>query len=267
MWRATMLFLACGLLLNASPAFAQRAELAKARALYNERQFDAAIEAAKVAHSFPTTADAAAIVAARAYLERYRERADAADLAAARAALTAVHPAGLDPRDRVEFLLGLGESLFLENDFGAAAEIFETGIAGAAYHPELQDALLEWWASAIDRHSTNLPHHARRAGFERIAERMSAEIGKNPASPVAGYWMVVALRGSGNVTRAWDAAVAGWARARLMGDRAASFRADINRLVNDGIIPDRAQQLPPDQRAAAESQMKADWELVKEKWK
>lgn len=262
----TMIF-ACGLLLGPSLAAAQRTELAKARALYNQRQFDDAIAAATAARTTPATADAAAIVQARAHLERYRERVDPSDLSAARAALSAVRASALGARDQLEFLLALGESLFLEDDFGAAGEIFETGLDSTVRDAELHDALLEWWASAMDRQAATLPRDARRAAFERMAGRMREEIAKNPGSAPAGYWSVVALRGAGHATRAWDAAVAGWARARLMGDRTASFRADLNRLVNDGIIPDRVRTLPQDQRAAAQAQMKADWELVKEKWK
>ena len=67
--------------------------------------------------------------------------------------------------------------------------------------------------------------------------------------------------------RAWDAAVAGWVRARLVGERAPALRADLDRLVLQGIIPDRVRHMAQDQRAAAESQLKAEWELVKEKWK
>jgi hypothetical protein len=53
----------------------------------------------------------------------------------------------------------------------------------------------------------------------------------------------------------------------LLGERASSLRADLDRLVVHGIIPDRVRHLPKDAQAAAESQLKADWELVKEKWK
>jgi tetratricopeptide (TPR) repeat protein len=259
-------FVACLVLLPAG-AEAQRTELAKARALYNERQFDGAIEAAATARSSAATADAAAIVQARAHLERYRERADPADLSAARAALTSVHASGLNARDRVEFLLALGQSLFLEDDFGAAAEIFESALEGAWQDADLHDALLDWWASAIDRQAATLERNGRREAFERVGARMRAELATDPTSATATYWAVVALRGAGHATRAWDAAVAGWARARLMGDRTAAFRADINRLVVEGIIPDRVRPLPLDQRASAEAQLKADWELVKEKWK
>jgi hypothetical protein len=69
------------------------------------------------------------------------------------------------------------------------------------------------------------------------------------------------------VDRAWDAAVAGWVRARFAGDRAPAIRADLDHLVLQGVIPDRVRHIALDQRAAAESQLKAEWELVKERWK
>src|SRR5687767_12099748 len=89
-------------LLLPSDAAATRAELARARSLYNQRLFDEAIEAADLARKTPETADAATVVLARAHLERYRERVDPTDLSAARTALAAVKPAGLDARDRLE---------------------------------------------------------------------------------------------------------------------------------------------------------------------
>jgi hypothetical protein len=252
---------------TAGVADAQRTELARARLLYNDRQFASAIESATAARSDPASADAAAIVLARAHLERYREQADPSDLSAAREALSAVHANTLSTRDRVEFLLALGESLFLEDDFGAAAEIFETGLESAREDATLHDAMLDWWASTVERQAAAANKDDRRALFARITDRMAIELALNPGSATASYWSIVALRGGGNSTRAWDAAVAGWARARLMGDRSAAFRSDINRLILDGIIPDRVRTVAQDQRVAAEAQLKAEWELVKEKWK
>jgi hypothetical protein len=263
--RKTLLAAACAVALPLVAA-AQRAELATARTLYNERQFAAAIDAAQTARELPGVADSAAILLARAHLERYREQVDPSDLSAARSALSAVRASALDDRDRIEFLLALGESLFLEDDFGAAAEIFDTGLESGA-DPALHDALLEWWASALDRQAASLTKEMRAEVFDRVRTRMNAERAKRPGSPTASYWSVVALRGRGNATGAWDAAVAGWARARLMGDQTAAFRSDINRLVLEGIIPDRVRPLPPEQRELARAQLKAEWELVKEKWK
>lgn len=249
-------------------AEATRADLAKARALYNKRQFDEAIEAATMARRTDITADAAAIVLARAHLERYRERANPSDLSAARSALTAIRSHTLDQRDRLEFLLALGESLFLEDDFGAAAATFEIGLDRAASaDPLLHESMLDWWGSAIERQAERLSRDARIALFRRLAERTLSELSRNPASASASYWYVVALRGSDEAERAWHGAIAAWVRARLAGERAATLRADIERLVERGIIPDRVRRLPADRRADAESALRAEWELFREKWK
>jgi len=86
-------------------------------------------------------------------------------------------------------------------------------------------------------------------------------------SAAAVYWTAAALRGAGYSSAAWDAATSGWVRARLAGERAAMLRADLDKLVLQGVIPDRVRLLPPLERAAAESQLRADWELIKERWR
>jgi hypothetical protein len=248
-------------------ALATRADLARARTLYNERQFDAAIASAELARHTPETADAAAVVLARAHLERYRERVDPADLAAARAALAVVRPSVLEARDRVEFLLALGASLFLEDEFGAAAQVFESGVVRAqTTDPTLRESMLDWWGSAVERDAAGAEREWRLVAFTRLGERMARELQLNPGSSAAGYWVVVAARGTGDVQRAWNAAIAGWVRARLAGEQAATLRADLDRLVQQGIIPDRVRPLPPEQRAQAELDLRAEWELIKQKW-
>lgn len=243
-------------------------ELAQARAHYNQRQFDEAIAVASAARKVPEAADAAALVLARAHLERYRERSDPADLSAAREVLGGIRAGSLDARDQVELLLALGQSLFLEDDFGASAEVFESGIERAvAVDRELGESMLEWWGSAVERLAGGLTREPRTVAFSRVVARMREQLARRPASAAACYWTAAGLRGAGEPERAWDAAVAGWVRAGLMGDRAASLRADLDRLVLQGIIPDRVRPLPVDQQMSTESQLKADWELVKERWK
>ncbi len=232
-------------------AAASRQDLARARTLYNERQFDGAIEAARQARDSPETADAAAIVLARAHLERYREGVDPSDLAAARSALASVRALGLDVRDRAEFLLALGASLFLEDEFGAAAEVLESGLLRG---------------NAVERAAALMPREPRQESFNRLEEGMAQHLALNPASSVAGYWLVVAVRGSGRAERAWNVAVASWVRARLAGEQTATLRADLDRLVRQGIIPDRVQPLPAEQRVQAELDLRAEWEMIKEKW-
>lgn len=247
---------------------ADRADLAKARALFNLRQFDAAIDAALAAQKTPATMDAATVVLALAHLERYRERANPGDLSAARTALGTVRASSLDPRDHIDFLMALGEALFFEDDYGAAAQIFESGLAGAiAQGPVPAEAMLDWWGSAVERHADGLARDAREAAFARMRDRMSRELSRDPGSAAAGYWVAVATRGAGDPAAAWDAAIAGWVRARLASSRAANLRADLDKLMLEGIIPDRVRLLAPDKRAQAESDFKADWAVVKERWK
>jgi hypothetical protein len=263
-------FAAFALLLGVfvAPVSAQRADLAKARSLYNERQFDAAIEAAAAAQKVPAIADVAAVVLARAHLERYRERANPADLSAARVALGTVRVSNLDARDGVDFLMALGEALFFEDDYGAAAVLFESGIDSAiAQGATTGEAMLDWWGSAMERHADALDREPRITAFRRLRDRMSREQARNPGSAAAAYWMVVGTRGAGEPAAAWDAAIAGWVRARLAGARAATLRADLDKLVLEGIIPDRVRTVAADKRAQAESDLRGEWAVVKERWK
>src|SRR6266481_1649611 len=71
--------------------------LTRARFLYNQRQFQEAVSAAEQARLTPAYADLADLVAARAYLERFRESAASADLTNARDRLRGVNPQRFDP--------------------------------------------------------------------------------------------------------------------------------------------------------------------------
>jgi tetratricopeptide (TPR) repeat protein len=255
-------------ILVAVPAVAQRGDLAEARTLYNKRQFDGAIAAAKAAQKLSATADAATVVLARAHLERYRERANPDDLSAARIALGTVRVSNLDSRDHVDFLMALGEALFFEDDYGAAATLFESGIDRAiAQGSDTGESMLEWWGSAVERHADALEREGRINSFKRLRERMSRELARNPGSAAAAYFYAVAARGSGEPVEAWDAAIAGWVRARLAGARSAQLRADLDKLVLEGIIPDRVAALPAERREQAESELRGEWTVVKERWK
>ena len=256
------------LLLVAAPAAATRADLARARAMFNQRQFGPAIEAALVAQKTPATMDAATVVLALAHLERYRERADPADLSAARTALGTVRVTNLDARDNIDFLMALGEALFFEDDYGAAAQMFESGLDGAIAQGRVSaEAMLDWWGSAVERHADGIGRDERAVTFSRMRDRMARELSRDPGSAAAGYWVAVAARGAGDPAAAWDAAIAGWVRARLASSRAASLRADLDKLMLEGIIPDRVRLLSPDKRTQAESDLRADWAVVKERWK
>lgn len=263
------LWLTVGLILcSAGPALAQRDELAKARSSYNQQQFDDAIQAALTAQKVGVTADAATVVLSRSYLERYRQRANPTDLAAARAQLGTVRVNNLDARDRVDFMMALGEALFFEDDFGAAAAMFESGIDAALAQGEATgEAMLDWWGSAVERQTESLEREQRAMVFDRMRQRMAMELAKNPGSAAAGYWSVVAIRGAGDPVGAWDAAIASWVRARLAGSRSEQLRADLDKLVLEGIIPDRVRLIANDGRGQAESELRTEWAVVKERWK
>jgi hypothetical protein len=96
---------------------------------------------------------------------------------------------------------------------------------------------------------------------------MALHLARRPASAAAAYWVVVGARGAGDPAAAWDAAIAGWVRARLASARSAALRADLDKLVMDGIIPDRVRTAAPDKRAQMESDLRAEWAVVKERWK
>jgi hypothetical protein len=263
-------FLSCValVLVAATSVSARQADLARARTAYNEGRYDEAIEAALVAQKVPATSDAATVVLARAYLERYRQRANPADLAGARVQLGVARVANLDARDHIDFMMALGEALFFEDDYGAAAAMFESGLDLALAHgAETGDAMLDWWGSAVERQADALDREAREALFTRMRERMARELARRPASAPASYWIVVATRGAGDPRGAWDAAVAGWVRARLAGSRAATLRADLDKLVLEGIIPDRVRALSADKREQAQTDLRTEWAVVKERWK
>ena len=77
----------------------------------------------------------------------------------------------------------------------------------------------------------------------------------------------IVLDGAGEPQAAWDAAIAGWVRARLAGSRAASLRADLDKLVLEGIVPDLVKLAAADRREQLESELRTEWAVVKERWK
>src|SRR6185369_4052124 len=125
MGRAPLCAAVLGLLLARAAAAADD-PLAKARQLYNARDFEAAIAAAEQARLTASRADAADLVAARAYLERFRESAAPEDLTNARDRLRRLDPERFAPRERTEYLIGLGETLYFDGAFGAAAAVFDS---------------------------------------------------------------------------------------------------------------------------------------------
>jgi hypothetical protein len=267
--RVAMAMLLALALASAGPALAaEPAALAQARVMYNAGTFDAAIEAAATARRDPKFADAAALVFARAHLERFRLGANPADLTTARETLATVRPEALASRDQIDLLIGLGQTLYLGDSFGAAAELFDNALGRATLLP-LPDRrkLLEWWATAVEREAQTRPADRRAVLFMRLAERMTEELLIEPGSPVANYWVAAAARGTGDLDRAWDGAVAAWVRATLARDSADKLRDDVDRLVTQALIPERARTRPAREQLEAAASLRAEWELVKQNWK
>jgi tetratricopeptide (TPR) repeat protein len=236
--------------------------IGRARALYNEGRFDQAIAASDTAHAVPAFANSADLIAARAYLERFRATGVADDLTSARERLRRLDAQRLGPRERIEFLVGIGQALFFDEAFGAAADVFSSVLArDGSLPPAQRERVLDWWASALDRDARPRSDLERQGIYQKIRDRMSDELAGHPESASAAYWLAAAARGQGDLQAAWDAAEAGWVRAALSADHGVALRADLDRLVLRGIVPDRARALAQPPEA-----LRQDWERFKERW-
>src|SRR5436190_10528203 len=123
--------------------------LSRARLLYNQGQFEAAVNAAELARLAPGRVDSADLVAARAYLERFRVSAASDDLTNARERLRRLDPQRLAPRERTEYIVGLGEALYLDEAFGAASTVFDSVLqSGDLLANGARDRVLDWWADS-----------------------------------------------------------------------------------------------------------------------
>jgi hypothetical protein len=188
----------CALLLAsmaAGPAVvAGQAEdrLGDARRLYNRQLFEMAIRAASEARDAGERPNEAALIIARSQLERFRQTRAAQNLTAAREALRGIDASELTDAMRTEFALAMGQWLFLDDRFSAAAEFFE-GVIGKVEPLGLasRDRVLDWWATAIDRQAQVDPSN-RWSLHRRILERMEEELRFNPASTAASYWVPAA---------------------------------------------------------------------------
>jgi hypothetical protein len=251
----------------ARPAAAEHPSLVQARTLYNESKYEAAIAAASMARTDPASADAASVVIGRSHLERHRLLADPVELTAARLALSAVRPAPLSPRDRVDLLIGLGQALYQGDSFGAAAELFDTALSQPVVLPDGdRQQLLDWWATAVDRGAQALPLDRRLALLAEVRERMETEVRIEPGSEPANYWLAVAARGVGDLERAWHTAIAGWIRAPLRPESAQDLRDDLDRLVSQALILERARSRPAVEQGDALVALRAEWDAIKSQW-
>lgn len=247
--------------LRPAAAWAADDPLARARQLYNERRFEASVLAAEEARN-AERGDAVDLIVARAFLERYRESSSTSDLTTARERLRRLNPDRLNHGERVEYLVGLGEHLFLEGDAGAAANIFDSVLTSPyALTLPARERVLDWWASAVDRDARPRSELDRHPIYDRILERMREELAANPGSAVAPYWLAASASGRGDHQAAWDAILAGWVRAALTPDHGASLRGELDRLMQRMVVPQRARALaqPPES-------VQQEWDNFKVKW-
>lgn len=261
----------CGLLLLSLAALDQTTLaqdlIATARQLYNERQYDDAITLASQAWE-QSRSTGTALVVARARLERFRLQGDRADLDAARRLLRTIDPRELSLTERGEWELGVAASLYLHGDYGPAAEILDRLLREGSITGPDRERLVDWWASAVDHAGHHLDLEQRTRTYERLARRLEAELGRNATSAAATYWLVEAVRGTGDLVRAWNLNIAGWVRAGA-GDMA--LRDDLDRLMLQGIIPDLSVSrtaLPVDtpDSIAVMATLAREWEVIKERW-
>ena len=244
--------------------------LTRARLAYNSGKYDAAITAATDAMKTASQASVAAMILGRAHLERYRASRVESDLVDARTALRQVVPDQLSARDRVEYLVGLGESLYLDGCtpgcFSAAAEMFALALARSEPGTD-REVVFEWWAGALDQLAQFSHDDDRATVYRRILDGASAELGRDDRSASASYWLMAAARGTGDLDRAWGAAIAGWVRSRGLGARGDKLRTDLDRFVTQVLLPERARQTSPDADARpALAMYVGQWEEIKRKY-
>jgi hypothetical protein len=228
-------------MMGASAVEAQ-SDLARARTLYNAGEFDAAIVAATAAGRKPSVGPSTALIIARSQLEKFRKLGDADALVMARAGLVSLNPGDLAPQEVIEWHVGIATVLFLENQLGAAVDIFSTVMPSA--RDRLSEAelekLLEWLGTSMSRLAETLTAEPRKQAYQKLRAHVRLELERNPLSRSALYWTAVSERGAGDLDSAWAAAVAAWIRTGGDPERQ-QLRSDVERFVTQTLIPERAQ--------------------------
>ncbi len=262
----------CALALLWPAMAAAQSDLERARALHNAGQFDESIAAAEAAKDKPSVAPSATLIAARARLERFRKKSDPQDLTTARAELASLNPQMLAPQEIIEWQIGLGTALFLEDQPGAASVMFTTVLPTARERLAAGefDKLLEWWASTLSRVAESQTGDARKQAYAAMLSAVRDELARDPLSRPTAYWVVVAARGAGDFDGAWNAALAGWIRAGAHPE-GVELRADLDRFVTQTLIPERAQartgeRLEALATASEIETMTAEWRAALVRW-
>jgi hypothetical protein len=262
-----------GLVVLLSGPAAAQSDLERARALYNSGEFDASIVAATAAKVRPSAAASVTLITARARLERFRQNNDQAELAAARTELVSLNPHTLAPQELIEWQVGLGTALFLDDQPGPAAEMFTTVLPTAREKlPAVEyDKLLEWWATTLSRVAESHSSGPRKDAYAAMLSAVRREVERDPLSRAPAYWLAVASRGAGDVEGAWNAAVTGWIRAGAQPE-GEKLRADLDRFVTQTLIPERAQARTGQRLDSKATQTEIasqseQWRTLSEQWR
>lgn len=241
--------------------------LARARQFYNAGQYDEAVVAAREVLGRPAAQNEARLLLGRALLERHRATRTDEDLVAAREALWAVDVATLQDRGRLDLVVGLGEALYLEGLYRPAASLLEPVLEQMGLlSPGAREQVVDWWATAMDRHAQTRPPDERLEVYDEISARLRQHLARFPDSAASSYWLPAAALARGDLELAWDLAVAGWVRSILAPDRGAALRADLDRLVTQAIIPERVKRSVDEPDAAAAARFTTEWTEATGQW-
>jgi hypothetical protein len=270
----TVRTIVCAVLLAVSPAAAwAQSDLERARAFYNAGQFDEAIAVAELAKHRASAAPSATLIAARALLERFREQGNSEDLTTARGNLMTLNPRLLAPQEIIEWQIGVGTALFLENQPGPAGDMFSTVLPSARGKlPAAEyDKLIEWWAGALSRVAEAQTGAARKDAYAAMHSAVRVELERDPLSRATAYWVVVAARGAGDFDGAWNAAFTGWIRAGSQPE-GKKLRSDLDRFITQTLIPERAQFRTGQRLDAKATQseiatLTEQWRALTESWR
>ena len=250
-----------------------QSDLERARALYNAGQFDESIAIADVAKHRASAAPSATLITARALLDRFREQGNSEDLTTARGHLMTLNPRLLAPQEIIEWQIGVGTALFLENQPGPAADMFSTVLPSArGTLPAAEyDKLIEWWAGALSRVAEAQMGAARRDAYAAMHSAVRVELERDPLSRATAYWVVVAARGAGDFDGAWNAAFTGWIRAGAQPE-GKKLRSDLDRFITQTLIPERAQARTGQRLDAKATQteiatLTEQWRALTESWR
>ena len=101
----------------------------------------------------PARADSADLIAARALISSATAKApQPEDLDRARERLRRLAPQRFGAHERVEYIVGLGETLYLRRLVWRGRGVFDSVLEGpSSLTPEERERVLDWWASALDR--------------------------------------------------------------------------------------------------------------------